>query len=123
MAALFGLLSRLLGWMGSSIGLVFAKSLEALGYKVAVEQAAEYAARLLRIGVVIGLIQAAVSALGVQSLSLYGLWDQYVAGVDFTYIGYFVPMGLLFSLMDLMLLAALVMLAIRAVRMLAEVGR
>jgi hypothetical protein len=123
MSAIFGVLARILSFMGTSLGTFFAKSLEALGYKIALEQAAEYAARLLRIGVIFALIQGVIGALGVESVSIYGLWDQYVSGVDFTYIGYFVPLGLLFSLLDLMILATIIMLAIKGVRMLAEASR
>jgi len=123
MSAIFGILSRLLSFLGTTAGTFFAKSLEALGYKIALEQAAEYAARLLRIAVVVALIQSVISALGVESVSIYGLWDQYVSGVDFTYIGYFVPLGLLFSLLDLMILATIIMLGIKGVRMLAEAAR
>lgn len=123
MSAIFGILSRLLSFLGTTAGTFFAKSLEALGYKIALEQAAEYAARLLRIAVVVALIQSVISALGVESVSIYGLWDQYVSGLDFTYIGYFVPLGLLFSLLDLMILATIIMLGIKGVRMLAEAAR
>jgi len=119
-------LAAILGWFGRLFtGVVTWAGTAILGH-VAASQAAEAAARLARIGVILGLITAAVNLIVVpQCASLFSCWATYSGelGDVKQYIGYFVPMDLLLCLSDIYLFVLLVMFTVKSISKVAEFGR
>ena len=112
-------LARVVQWLGSTLSGMFAAGLAAASWHVAAQQAAEAAARLVRVGIVTAVLLAVINSFIPPGTNLFSLWSNHVvqAAPMLAYIGYFVPIGLLFTLLDLLLFATLVMVVFRAVQM------
>lgn len=117
--AILGWFARLttsaITWLGAAL----------LGQVVS-HQAAEAIARVARIALWIAITIAAVNAVvPPQFTSFSNLWEAYSGelGEVGQYIGYFVPLPLLFTLLDLYLGAVLVMFVISVVRRVSNFGQ
>lgn len=116
----------ILGWLTSFATALFGFGTAAVAGHVAASQAAEAIARLLRAGVFIALIIAAVNLIlppGATSIS--GLWATYsgqlgdVAG----FIGLLFPLDLMFTLADWYIFAVGIMFTVSIIRRTFEASR
>lgn len=117
--AILGWFARLttsaITWLGAAL----------LGQVVS-HQAAEAIARVARIALWIAITIAAVNAVvPPQFTSFANLWEAYSGelGEVGQYIGYFVPLPLLFTLLDLYLGAVLVIFVVSVVRRVSNFGQ
>lgn len=115
-----------LGWLVSFATALFGFGTAAVGGHVALSQTAEAIARLLRAGVFIALVVAAVNALlppGATSIS--GLWATYSGqlGDVANFIGLLFPLDVMFMLADWYLFAVLVMFVVSIIRRTFEAAR
>ncbi|WP_428625433.1 hypothetical protein [Sedimenticola sp.] len=122
--AFLSVIGSAIGWLSTALGGLVGALVSLVGYQVAAFQVAEAVARATRITLVIVCVMGVVNALIPPGTNLYTLWSGYAAGSSFlAWIGYFVPIGLLFTLMDLMLFAATTMLIFKAIKWANEASK
>lgn len=119
-------LAPVIAWFGSTFAAMMAWMVTALFGQVIAGQAAEAAARLARLLFWTAAIVTAVNLLIPGDInSLSGLWTTYSAGLGTyaSWIGFFVPIPLLLTLLDLYIAALLVLFTIQGFRRVAELTR
>lgn len=87
---------------------------------------ADMIGRVIRIGVVVTILILVVQNLvEIPATSISGLWMTYsaTAGPALTMVGYFVPISLVFALLDLYLAACMLFTAIWVVRYIVSVSK
>lgn len=108
---------KLITWLGSLFTGLWTAIIAIPAYASSVHFAAEALARIVRAGLAITVLLVLVNSIVPNNLSTLTLWNTYAtsAGSVLQYVGYFVPLDLLFSLLDLYIFGILVLLMFRLV--------
>lgn len=120
-------IGAILGWVFALVGSLITWLTSAVLGQVVATQVAEVLMRIIRVAAVFALFVFVINAVipeGVP-LSVTALWDDYISQSSpwLAKAGWLIPFDLLFSLVDLYLLGASVVLAIWVVRRVVEASQ
>lgn len=112
------LIVKLLTWFGAAATEWIAYRWALVTLEHTLKGGLEATWRILRIGIVTGILIAALNAFVPPNFNLVTVWATYVADAApwIGYMGYFVPLDLLFALIDLLVFATIVLVLFRLVR-------
>lgn len=119
-------ITAIVGWLGRLSSLWAAFSVANVIGSVAVSQTVEAAMRWIRAAVIVGILMFALAQFVPQPVSSFSnLWSSYsgALGPVGSYVGYFVPMTLLTTLLDLYVLMVMAMVVFSAVSRVVEFSK
>jgi hypothetical protein len=114
-----------MAWVAATVAAAWAATVGLVVAFVVAHITADTIARLLRVAIVIAITMVVINTVSIPATSLTSLWDSYLTQSSevLSVIGYFVPISLMFNLLDLYLAAVMVLLGIRAVRYVTEAAQ
>lgn len=122
MLALIGWIARFLFGFGTKVGAMWAAAMGTISSHLVALGILRFVLAIIRLAIVVTFLLAVWAAFDPGDLSITGLWNQYVGslGTVGTYVAYFVPIGLVWALIDVYLAVLTGLIVFRVSRWIAS---